>query len=285
MTEAGLVLEGGATRGIFTAGALDYLMEKNLYVSYVAGVSAGSCNAVDYISKQIERTKNCILPREGGGGVDWRGIWKRKSMLDMDLLFDRYPNEIFPFDYETYSKSPIKAEIVVTNCLTGKAEYLDERHDKKKMLQIVRASSSMPIISPIVEVDGIPYMDGGLADSVPIRRAISQGNKKIILILTRRAGYRKKERGRFKPLYKAMYRQYPNLVSTICSRPKQYNKTMDLIEKLEREGKIFVLRPRIPEVSRLETDYDAVMRFYRHGYIEMRKNYEKLKEYLNLNKG
>lgn len=279
MIKAGLVLEGGAKRGIFTAGVLDYLMEQEIWLEYVVGVSAGSCNLVDYISKQVGRTKRCFLPKYSY--TKWRDM-KRKGLLDMDLLFDKYPNEIYPFDFETYRHSKIKADIVVTNCLTGKAEYMDEREDKKRSLQIVRASSSMPLVSPMVYLDGIPYLDGGLADSIPLRRSMQRGYKKNVLILTRRKGYRKKVSHKLDPFYWMMYRKYPELRKTMQRRPLNYNRTMDWIERLEAEGKIFVIRPRLPEVSRLEGDYDTLVHFYRHGYQEAQKQFKNLINYLKI---
>lgn len=278
LIKAGLILEGGAKRGIFTAGVLDYLMEQDVWLEYAVGVSAGSCNLVDYISGQKERTKNCFLPKYKY--AKWDEMLKKKTVIDMDLLFDKYPNEIYPFDFETYRASKIKADVVVTNCLTGKAEYMDDRTDKKRMFQIVRASSSMPLVSPMVTIDNIPYLDGGLADSIPLRRSVQMGYKKHVLILTRRKGYRKKVSYTMDPIYHLMYREYPELRKTIAQRPIKYNRMMDTIERLEEQGKIFVIRPRLPEVSRLEGDYDALIHFYRHGYREAEKKFEHLMNYL-----
>lgn len=131
MTEAGLVLEGGATRGVFTSGALDYLMEKDLYFSYVVGVSAGSCNAVDYVSKQIGRTRDCMIHRgkEYSYYYGLKDFVKERSLLDMDMIFNKYPNELFPFDFDTYFSNGMTCEIVTTNCLTGNAEYMTEEND------------------------------------------------------------------------------------------------------------------------------------------------------------
>ena len=163
MEKATIVLEGGATRGVFTSGVLDYLMEKDLYFSNVIGVSAGSCNAVDYVSKQPGRTRDCMIPTDKSlnyvNGL--RTFIKEKSLMNMDMIFDKFPHEIFPFDFETYFKSETKCEIVATNCLTGEAEYLEEGKDEKRLMKICRASCSMPLVSPIVNVDEVPYLDGG----------------------------------------------------------------------------------------------------------------------------
>ncbi len=283
MTTGTIVLEGGATRGVFTSGALDYLMEQELYFSHVIGVSAGSCNGVDYVSKQIGRTKDCMIQKdkEYNYYYGFRKFIRKKSILDMDLVFDRFPNEIFPFDYETYFASEIECEIVAVNCETGKAEYLKEEHEKERLMKLCRASSSLPLLSPMVNIDGVPYLDGGIADSIPIRRALELGNDKIVLILTRNPGYRKKpvSKGTAK-LYQRAYRKYPNLVRSAIRRNYVYNKTMELVERLEAEGRIFVLRPLIPTVSRLEKDYDALSNFYDHGYQLMKKQYGELMRYL-----
>ena len=283
MVKATLVLEGGATRGVFTSGALDYLMEKDFYTSYVIGVSAGSCNAVGYVSKQPGRTRDCMIQKdkEYSYYYGFRKFIKEKSLMDMDMVFDRYPNEIYPFDYDTYFASDIECEIVTTNCVTGRAEYMTEDSDKQRLMKICRASCSMPLICPMVNVDGIPYLDGGLADSIPIERAVEIGNGKSIVILTRNPGYRKKMPSRaIVQLYRRAYKKYPNLIRSIVNRSIVYNRTMKLLEQQEAEGKIFVLRPLIPTVSRLEKDYDALMHFYEHGYRLMRKQYDELMRFL-----
>ena len=283
MVKATLVLEGGATRGVFTSGALDYLMEKDFYTSYVIGVSAGCCNAVDYVSKQPGRTRDCMIHKEKEYNYyyGFRKFIKEKSLMDMDMVFDRYPNEIFPFDYDTYFSSDIECEIVTTNCVTGRAGYMTEGSDRQRLMKICRASCSMPLICPMVNVDGIPYLDGGLADSIPIERAMEIGNGKSIVVLTRNPGYRKKMPSRATvQLYRRAYKKYPNLIRSIVNRSIVYNRTMKRIEQLESEGKIFVLRPLIPTVSRLEKDYDTLMHFYEHGYRLMRKEYDELMRFL-----
>lgn len=207
---------------------------------------------------------------------------KEKSLMDMDMLFDKFPNEIYPFDFETYFASEMECELVVTNCITGDAEYLSEDKDPERLMKICRASSSMPLAAPIANVDGIPYMDGGLADSIPIEYALEKGNDKIVVVLTRNPGYRKRRAVKAtEQLYKRAYKKYPNLVRTIMTRNAVYNKQMKLIEKLEEEGKIFVIRPLIPTVSRMEKDYDKLQHFYMHGNRLMKKEYQGLLEYLN----
>lgn len=283
MQKATIVLEGGATRGVFTSGVLDYLMEKDLYFSNVIGVSAGSCNAVDYVSKQPGRTRDCMIPTDKSTNYvnGLRTFIKDKSLMNMDLIFGKFPYETFPFDFETYFNSEMKCDIVATNCITGKAEYLDEREDKERLMRICRASCSMPLVTPIVNVDGVPYLDGGLADSVPIDRAQQLGNEKIVVILTRNKGYRKSRMGNSMiRLYRKQYASYPKLVKTILTRSFMYNKEMNHIERLEREGKIFVLRPEVKPVSRIERNAATLQAFYQHGYQLMEREYDRLMKYL-----
>ena len=283
MTTGTIVLEGGATRGVFTSGVLDYLMEQEVYFSHVIGVSAGACNAVDYVSGQIGRTRDCMIPKdkEYNYYYGFREFIKEKSILDMDLVFDKYPNEIYPFDYDTYFASEMTCELVTTNCETGRAEYMTEKSDRQRLMKICRASSSMPLVSPIVNIDGIPYLDGGLSDSIPVRRALKIGNDKIVLVLTRNPGYRKKPVSRAAAnLYKSAYRKYPKLAKASIYRNVMYNRTMEFIERLEEEEKIFLIRPMIPTVSRLEKDYDVLMNFYEHGYKLMKRQFGDLQRYL-----
>ena len=258
-------------------------MEKEFYTSHVIGVSAGSCNGVDYVSRQPGRTRDCMIHREKEysyyQGV--RRFLKDKSLLNMDMIFDRYPNEIYPFDYDTFFASNIKCEIVTTNCVTGKAEYMEEHSDRERLMRLCRASSSMPLVSPMVNIDGVPYLDGGVADSVPIRHALKSGNDKIIVVLTRNPGYRKKpvSKGTAK-LYRKAYKSYPKMAACAVHRNRMYNRTMELVEKLEAEGRIYVIRPMVPTVSRLERDYDKLMSFYEHGYALMKKEYTNLLRYM-----
>lgn len=281
--KATLVLEGGATRGIFTSGALDYLMERDLYFSDVIGVSAGSCNAVDYVSRQPGRTRDCMIPtdKEGKYYYGIRDFVKEKSLMNMDLIFDKYPKELLPFDFETYFNSEINCQIVTTNCLTGKAEYMTEDSDNDRLMKLCRASSSMPLLTPIVNIDNVPYLDGGLADSVPIRRVQQMENEKIVVILTKNQGYRKSVLSpTMQRVYKRAYKSYPNLIRTIFRRSFEYNKTMNYLDQLEKRGEIFILRPQVKPVSRLERNKETLHAFYEHGYKYTERKFDDLMEYL-----
>lgn len=281
MTNAGLVLEGGALRGVFTAGVLDYLMERNIEFPYVVGVSAGSCNAVDYVSKQIGRTKECFIPKDKGEKyLSPMNILKGKALYDMDKVFIDFPEKIYPFDFKAYFASSVQCEIVVTNCLTGKAEYMESKGERAGLMNICRASSSMPLVSSMVKLNGIPYLDGGLSDSIPLLHSIQKGYEKNVVILTRNAKYRKKLSSKTRKLYQYYYREYPELTKTILNRSLMYNKQLDYIEDLEKKGKIFVIRPEEKVVSRVEQNQEKLNAFYYHGYQIMEREFQRMTEYL-----
>ena len=252
-------------------------------MSDVIGVSAGACNAVSYVSMRPRRTRDCMIPADKNSSYYYgiRDFVKEKSVMNMDLIFDKYPNELIPFDFDTYFNSEIRCEIVTTNCITGKAEYMTEDHDRERLMKICRASSSMPLLTPIVNVDDVPYLDGGLADSIPIGRARKLGNEKIVVILTKNQGYRKKVISpALQRVYRRAYKSYPNLVRTIFRRSFEYNKVMNHIDQLEKSGEIFVLRPQVKPVSRLERNKDSLEAFYEHGYSYMERRLDDLMAYL-----
>lgn len=267
MRKSGLILEGGGTRGVFTAGVLDYFMEQNLYLPYVIGVSAGSCNAVNYVSHQPGRMKLCTIDYlEAGSYVGLKYLVKNHSLFNMDLIFDIFPNKIIPFDYDAYFSSNQTCILTATNCLTGKAAYLSERADRERLMAACRASSSLPIFSPTVEVDGIPMLDGGVADSIPIRKALNDGIKKNIIILTRQEGYRKSPAKKSLQMAKIMYQKYPYLIRAVKNRAYYYNRTMELVENLEERGHVLVIRPQIPVIKNTEDRVEVLTAFYQHGY-------------------
>ena len=267
MKRAGMILEGGGTRGVFTAGVLDYFMEQKLYLPYVIGVSAGACNAVNYVSRQPGRMKTCTIDfLEAGSYVGLKYLLKNHSLFNMDLIFDVFPNKIIPFDYDTFFSSEQTCILGATNCLTGRAAYLTEKNERIRLRNPCRASSSLPIVSPMVEVDGIPMLDGGVADSVPIQKALHDGVKKNIVILTRQLGYRKPPAKKSLRMARIMYQKYPNLIRAIKNRAYYYNRTMELLEDLERRGHVLVLRPQVPVVKNTEDDVAVLTDFYNHGY-------------------
>lgn len=284
MTDANgtaLILEGGGNRGVFTSGVLDCLMEHQIKFPYVAGVSAGACNAVDYVSWQPGRTKKCmILEDKENRYISLGQTIRNKSLFDMDMIFDRFPKEIFPFDFDTFFQSDIRCQLVVTDCLTGKARYMEEKKDAERLMRICRASSSIPAACPMVMLDGRLYLDGGVSDSIPLFHAMKLGYKKDVVVLTRNLGYRKTKPGKSAAFYSAAFKKYPNLTRSLLNRYKVYNRTLDLVEKWEREGHIFVIRPVSKPISRTEQSNEALTAFYQEGYSLMEERLDELWTYL-----
>ncbi|WP_029905275.1 patatin family protein [Prevotella sp. 10(H)] len=262
----GLVLEGGGMRGVFTCGVLDYFMDNNINFPYVIGVSAGACNGLSFISKQRGRAKFSnidLLAKYKYIGL--KHYIKKGNIMDFDLLFHEFPDNIIPYDYESYFASPSRFEMVTSNCLTGQAEYYEEKGNKERVIDIVKASSSLPILCPVTYVDDIPMLDGGICDSIPIERAIRQGYTKNVIVLTRNKGYRKESKDIKVPSF--IYRKYPAMRQALSNRNSLYNGQLDLVDKLEEEGKVFVIRPQKPIlVDRIEKDVDKLTDLYEQGY-------------------
>lgn len=261
-----LVLEGGGLRGVFTCGVLDCFMDKGIRFPFTVGVSAGACNGLSYMSGQRGRAKSSNIDlMDKHHYVGFRYLLTQGCIMDYKLLFEDFPEKIIPYDYEAYFANTDRFVMVTTNCLTGKAEYLEEKSDSKRVMDIVRASSSLPYVTKITYVDGVPMLDGGIADPIPLEYARSQGYEKMVIILTRNKGYRKDEK-QF-PLPKIIYRKYPELRKTLAARNSEYNRTMDMIERLEEEGRLTVIRPVHPiEVDRMEKDTDKLRALYQEGY-------------------
>jgi predicted patatin/cPLA2 family phospholipase len=206
---------------------------------------------------------------------------KQKELMNMELAFNLLPYELIPFDFDTYFNSEMKNESVVTNLETGEAQYLDEREDGDRLLDIVRASCSIPFASKIAYVDDIPYLDGGVADSIPIKRALELPNEKIVVIRTRGKDYRKSPVSRgMVALYKKVYKNYPKAVKTMAFRNKVYNEQVEFLDEIEKEGKAFVINPMIKEPSRMEKDADKLINFYEHGYDTMRYKLDEMMKYI-----
>lgn len=263
----GLVLEGGGMRGVFTSGVLDAFMKHGVYFRYVFAVSAGACNGMSYISRQPRRARLSNIDfLTQYGYIGWRHLLRQGCIFDQELLYDKFPNEYIPFDFDSFFQRSATFEMVTTNCLTGQAEYLTESKDRQRSLDIVRASSSLPYVSKIVMVDGIPMLDGGIVDSIPVMRAIETGHPQNVVILTRNKGYRSKERDRKIPPF--VYKKYPRLRVALSRRVAAYNEQLELVERLEELGKVVCIRPQRPmEVGRMEKDIGRLERLYQEGFM------------------
>lgn len=269
--KSGLVLEGGGMRGVFTSGVLDCFMDKGIRFPYSIGVSAGACNGLSYASHQRGRAKfSNIDLLEKYHYIGIRHLLKKGNIMDFDLLFYTFPNEIIPYDYNKLADSEEHYEMVTTSCKTGKACYFEEKKNPERVIDIVKASSSLPFVCPIAYVDGEPMLDGGIADSIPIIRARERGYDNNVVILTRNKGYRKPEKEiRMASLF---YRQYPAMQEAIRNRNKIYNEQIAMIEAMEELNEIVVIRPQKPVVvDRMERDTNKLLALYKEGYHEAEK--------------
>lgn len=261
-----LVLEGGGLRGVFTCGVLDCFMDHGIRFPLTVGVSAGACNGLSYMSGQRGRARSSNIDlMDKYHYIGFRYLLTQGCIMDFKLLFEDFPEKIIPYDYKAYFSNPDRFVMVTTNCLTGKAEYFEEKSSAERVMDIVRASSSLPFVTRISAVDGVPMLDGGITDSIPVNYALEQGYKNLVVILTRNRGYRKEENKM--RIAKTFYRKYPNLQKSLSQRNAVYNQTMDQIERMEDEGLITVIRPLNPVVvGRMEKDTAKLAALYDEGY-------------------
>ena len=266
--KTGLVLEGGGMRGVFTSGVLDAFMKYDVNFSYIVAVSAGACNGLSYVSRQPRRARMSnidMLVKYDYIGL--RHLVTQGCIFDPELLYDRFPTELVPYDYDTYFSSQCTFEMVVTNCNTGRAEYLTEKSgDRQRLLDICRASSSLPYVSKVIDVDGLPYLDGGIVDSIPVQRAIDMGHERNVLVLTRNRGYRNTSRDRKIPRF--IYKKYPRLRVALSRRIAEYNRQLEMVEDMEDRGIVDVIRPQRPmDVGRMEKDEKKLEALYEEGFV------------------
>ena len=272
--KSALVLEGGGMRGVFTCGVLDYLMDNKISFPYTVGVSAGACNGLSYMSHQRGRGKYSnidLLAKYKYIGI--RPLLKKRGLIDQQLLFHRFPDRILPYNYKAYAENPNRFEMVTTDCVTGRACYWEEKFDERRIIDIVKASSSLPYACPIIHVDGKPMLDGGIVDSIPLLRAYEQGFDKCVVVLTRNKGYRKSDKEVIVPRF--IYKKYPRLRVALRNRNKIYNEQLEMVERLEDEEKITVIRPQKPiVVDRMETNVHKLTDLYEEGYECAKRMFE-----------
>jgi predicted patatin/cPLA2 family phospholipase len=281
--QTGLVLEGGGMRAAYTAGVLDAFLDEGILLPYVIGVSAGANAGSDYVARQRERNHKVfvdfVADRRYAGP---RNLLAERSWFGMDFLFETLPDELAPFDYPLFQGSSSLMTVAVTDCATGRAAYFRQRdHDPRWFVQTVqRASSSLPMLSPPVEIDGRFYLDGGVADPIPLGRSIDDGNRRNVVVLTRNEGYRKSA-PRLGPLTGLTLRRHPAMRQAMAERHLKYNATVERLAALEKGGEAFVLRPlRTLEVGRMERDTTKLEALYRQGYDETRERLPDLRKWL-----
>lgn len=282
MSKRGLILEGGAMRGLFTAGILDVMLEHDIQFDGIIGVSAGAAFGCNYKSRQIGRvlrynTRFCRDKRF----CSWYSLLKTGDLFGADFCYRELPEELDVFDCRTYNENPVEFWLVCTDAVTGKAHYQPCPEATRACFQWMRASASMPLVSRVVETETGIYLDGAMADSVPLQFFQSQGYDKNVVILTQCAGYRKKPQ-KAMWLIRAALRKYPEVVKTLAVRHLMYNRTMELIEEQERAGKIFVFRPESPlPLNRICHDPARLRQAWQTGRELALKKYSDLKHFLN----
>ena len=282
MIDMGLVLEGGGLRGFYTAGVLDALLELDIRFAYVNGVSAGACNATAYLARQHGRNLQ-ILERfvSDPRYVSYQNLLRYGSVFGMQFIFDEIPNRLLPFDYDTFFSDPTRFEFVVTCMETGEAEYLDKEALREDLTPLV-ASSSIPVVSRPVHWHGKHYMDGAMADSIPLQRAIDQGYARNVVVLTQPRGYVRKPQG-FARYTRLRYRHYPAFIHTVETRHERYNATLQQIRELEAQGQLLVIAPEQPApFGAYERDIDKIRSFYQAGHDDVLRRKEELEQFLML---
>ena len=282
--KTGLVLEGGALRAIFSSGVCDALLDGKVMTDYVIGVSAGIAYGVSYVSRQPRRNLEVVTrfaPDKRYMGMNNLVDKSNRSYFGLKFAYDTIPNELIPFDYDTFAAYPGEVEAVVTNLNTGKADYLPvPRQDHESLL--LQATCAMPLLFPIYRIGGQPYLDGGAADSIPWQRALDQGCERVVVVLTRPREYRRKPDQMIR-LIRKQYQEYPKFVETMETRAQRYNENREQLFELEREGKVLVIAPKSTlGVGRIERDTEKLRLLWAEGYQMTVERMDEIKDYLGL---
>lgn len=277
MDKIGLVLEGGGMRGIYTAGVLDLFLDKGIHFDYIIGVSAGANMAASYLSMQRGRNRQVSLDfLNDQRYLSMKNFVKNREMFGMDFIFEEIPNKLVPFNMENFLLYEGEYVVACTNCETGETEYFDKTYLTKDLLKILRASSSLPFMAPIVDYEGKKLLDGGVTDPIPLRKAQADGIAKNVVVLTRPKGYVKKS-GRLAKWFKV--KGYPKVDEAMRRRPARYNETLYYVNQQEEEGDVVVIRPSVDlKVDRLEKDKVKLDAMYHMGYKDAENALAKIAE-------
>ncbi len=274
-----LILEGGTFRTLFTGGVLDTFLEQEIMMPYIVGISAGAINATAYVSQQKERMLYTLLNyRHDKRYMGVRNFFTERSLFGLNFGYNTIPNELYPFDWETYQNYTGQIEFGVTNAITGQVEYKNAIELDRNCMML-RATCAIPVLFPEIKLDGIPYYDGGLAEPIPIQHTIEQGFKKHVIILTRPKGYRKKIDRQSKIAMRLLKKRYPAIVKSMEKRADHYNASLEYCEQLEAEGKAFIFRPT-SSLNSFEKDLNQIRTNYQMGYEQGIQKMADLKRFL-----
>ncbi|MBO5154764.1 MAG: patatin family protein [Eubacterium sp.] len=278
--KTGLVLEGGAMRGMYTAGVLDVFMEQEITFDGVIGVSAGALFGVNLLSKQAGRVIRYNKRFNADPNyLGLRPLLRTGNIVDTEYAFDRVPRTLDVFDDETYRASGVPFYAVVTNVETGEPEYIkiDSVFDQ---MDVLRASGSMPFVSKPVEIGGKKYLDGAITDSIPFEKFMEMGYDRLVVVLTKPAGYVKKP---MSPLLTRMFYEnaYPKFAERVCDRHEMYNSSIERLAELEKKGTVLVLRPsQHVKISRVEKNPDKLQALYEVGIRDAQTKQEQIRQFL-----
>ncbi len=280
MYQAGLVLEGGGFKGIYTSGVLDFFLDKGIDFSSCYGVSAGACTLCSFLSRQRGRAYHVTVDYlEDKNYCSLYSLIKTGDLFGADMCYRKIPEELYPYDYESYEKYQGTFYSVVTNIESGQPEYIPIK-DMKNEIDAVRASASLPLVSRNVSFQGKLYLDGGISDAIPLRQSIKDGNHKNVVIMTKEAGYRRKPSS-MTSLIKLRYKKYPKVYELMKNRHTIYNATLDFIEEQIKEGNVFLIQPKkASQVGRIEKDRIKLKALYEEGYQEAEECYQDLMKFL-----
>lgn len=280
MYSAGLILEGGGMRAAYTAGVIDALIDNKLEFSSCYGVSSGACHGASYLSKQRGRAYRTMTDyMDDKRYYSYWNLLTKGDLLGPDMVFRIIPEQLDPFDYDEFNKYSGKFYCVATNCETGEAEYLHLKIMEEEV-EMMHASSALPILAKKVQLGENYYFDGGISDSIPIDRSIADGNTKNVLVLTQDAGYQKNY-DKSVPILKMAYPKYPKMVEKVATRHIRYNEALKVVAKEEAAGRAFIIRPKNPvHVSRTKFNKEKIARLYDDGYHDSMEKMDDLIAFL-----
>lgn len=273
----GLIIEGGGRRGIFAAGVLDRLVQNNISFDYIIGISSGAQAALNFVAGQSERTKKIIIPQKEG----FTGVGLKKMFGgDLKKMVYEYPYGRLPFDFKAFFESDIITEIVATDCATGLPEYFREKSDETRLMEILRASCSLPVLYSKVKIDGKEYLDGSIADALPYERAFSQGCDKLLVVMSKPVTEQATDYNRYHRTMQMVYKNYPNLTKRLFDRLERYNAQAAAMQPYIDEGRIMTVRPERTLVGTFEMNRDKLEKGYQYAYDYAGKQIEAIKEFL-----
>ncbi|MUK89251.1 patatin family protein [Ornithinibacillus sp. L9] len=278
---ANLVLEGGGMRGAYTAGVLDFFHDQGIEFPLVTSTSSAALVGSSYIAKQRGRNYK-ILEQiwKNSQSISFLRMLQHKELFSMDFIFNTLSNDSFPIDFDTLSKTPTKFVIGTTDMNTGKPFYFDHYETKSDLLNLIRASCSLPVLAPSVSYKNKELMDGGISDAIPINPSIASGTPKHVVVLTRNQGYVKKP-SNLHWLFKRVFKDYPNFINLLKTRHNLYNQTMQMLLKMEQQGEVFIIQPQKPlKASRIERNKDKLRLLYMQGYEEAENKLKDLQRFL-----